>query len=121
MNGQQPEAVNPRPKTQPVNPASGNNWMYELMYQHRSLITAGALLLLSACGSSPDEAASPDTLHVSCLEPPNTSVCRAAKPAFYYDYQSDSCKRFNWGGCGANVPFQSMDQCVKTCGGRAAP
>ena len=95
--------------------------LYELMYQHRGLITAGALLLLSACGSSPDEAGSPDTLHVSCLEPPNTSVCRAAKPAFYYDYQSDSCKRFIWGGCGTKVPFQSMEQCVKTCGGRAAP
>ena len=95
--------------------------MYQRVYKHRRSLTAAAFLLLSACGSSPDEPSGPDTLHVSCLEPPNTGVCGAAKPAFYYDYQSDSCKRFIWRGCGANVPFHSMDQCVKTCGGRAAP
>jgi hypothetical protein len=91
------------------------------MYQLRRSMTAVAVLLLSACGSSPDEVGGSDSLHVSCLEPPNTGLCRTAKPAYYYDYQSDSCKRFLWGGCGSKVPFQSVEACVKTCGGRAAP
>ncbi|MGB5733737.1 MAG: BPTI/Kunitz-type proteinase inhibitor domain-containing protein [Thiohalocapsa sp.] len=91
------------------------------MHWHRRSMIAAAVLVLSACGSSPEEAGNTDALHVSCLEPPTTGTCRAAKPAFYYDYPSDSCKRFIWGGCGSKVPFQSLEQCVQTCGGRAAP
>lgn len=76
--------------------------------------------LLSACGGSPDGATlSPDALHVRCLEQPDTGSCGAAKPAFYYDYSTDSCRQFLWGGCGANLPFESMEACVSACGGRA--
>jgi hypothetical protein len=87
----------------------------------RCAIVASLLaLLLVACGATP-ESSTGEQLHVSCLEKPDTGVCRAGKPAFYYDYPTDSCQRFVWGGCGGKVPFQSMDQCVKTCGGRPAP
>jgi hypothetical protein len=86
----------------------------------RAIVVGCLILLLAACGSTP-ESSPGEQLHVSCLEKPDTGVCRAAKTAFYYDYPSDSCRRFNWGGCGGRVPFQSMDQCVKTCGGRPAP
>jgi len=80
-------------------------------------LVLGLTLVLAGCGGAPESRLS-DQLHVSCLEKPATGVCRAAKPAFYYDYPSDSCRRFSWGGCGNKAPFQSMDQCVKTCGGR---
>ncbi len=73
--------------------------------------------LLSACGGSPDGAIpSSDALHVSCLARPDTGNCRAAKPAFYYDYATDSCRHFLWGGCGENLPFESMDDCISACG-----
>ena len=90
------------------------------MYQRRLLTALCLAMLVAACGGTP-ESNSGDQLHVSCLEPPDTGVCRATKPAFYYDYHTDSCRRFIWGGCGGKIPFQSLDQCVKTCGGRPAP
>jgi hypothetical protein len=87
-----------------------------------SIIKAGitaVTALLTACSGSPDGADFPgNALHVSCLQRPDTGSCRAAKPAYYYDYASDSCRQFLWGGCGVNVPFRSMDDCVNACGGR---
>ncbi|MGB5831233.1 MAG: BPTI/Kunitz-type proteinase inhibitor domain-containing protein [Thiohalocapsa sp.] len=91
------------------------------MYQYRFSAIMAVTFLMSACSGSPDEVRSSDSLPVSCLEQPDTGVCRAAKPAYYYDYQSDSCKRFVWGGCGGSIPFESMDACVAACGGRPAP
>lgn len=79
-----------------------------------------ALALLAGCGGGVDNgAAAPDGLHVSCLEKPDPGPCRAAKPAYYYDYKTDSCKRFLWGGCRGNVPFETLEQCHRMCkGGR---
>jgi hypothetical protein len=82
-----------------------------------------AMLLLAACGGGADNAGGPvtpaDALHVSCLTKPDPGPCRGAKPAFYYDYQSDSCKQFTWGGCQGSVPFGSLDECRRMCtGGR---
>jgi hypothetical protein len=79
-----------------------------------------ATSLLAGCGSGAPETDSGDLLHVSCLERPDTGICRTPKPAFYYDYQSDSCKRFLWGGCGAREPFRTLEECVEACGAREA-
>ncbi|HBG96017.1 MAG TPA: proteinase inhibitor I4 serpin [Chromatiaceae bacterium] len=90
------------------------------MNLRRLLLFFATGMLLVACGGTPNSNTG-DQLHVSCLEKPSTGICRKAKPAVYYDYESDSCLRFNWGGCGDNVPFRNMEECVKTCGGRAQP
>jgi hypothetical protein len=84
-----------------------------------------SVVLLAGCGGggkdNPDSvpAVPADALHVSCLEQPDPGPCRAAKPAYYFDYQSDSCRQFLWGGCQGNVPFESLDECLRMCkGGR---
>lgn len=79
------------------------------------------LLFLVGCagGSSSGEAA--DLLHVSCLQEPQRGRCGRPRPAFYYDYQSDSCRPFRQGVCDPDWPFQALRDCVNTCGGRAAP
>lgn len=81
-----------------------------------------ASAMLTGCGGGGDNAEPPvpaDSLHVSCLEKPDPGPCRAAKPAYFYDYRSDSCRRFFWGGCQGNVPFETLEQCLKMCkGGR---
>ena len=81
------------------------------------------LVVLAGCGGGGDNPAGPaapaDALHVSCLAKPDPGPCRAAKPAFYYDYPSDSCRQFMWGGCQGTVPFQTLDECLRMCkGGR---
>lgn len=82
------------------------------------LALLGVALLLAGCGGGADNGGgAADGLHVSCLEEPDTRPCRAAKPAYYYDYQTDSCKRFLWGGCQGNVPFETLEHCLRMCKG----
>jgi hypothetical protein len=89
-------------------------------------LTSGLLaaLLLAACGGGPkvtQSADSGDLLHVSCLQAPPSGTCSRPRPAFYYDYQTDSCRPFFPGVCDPNWPFQSVRDCLQVCGGRAAP
>jgi hypothetical protein len=86
----------------------------------RRASAAGLCLLLAGCGGAdkPDTPAAPaDALHVSCLAKPDPGPCRAAKPAFYYDYQADSCQQFLWGGCQGRVPFETLQDCLRMCKG----
>jgi hypothetical protein len=76
-----------------------------------------AAVLVASCGSAPETAPS-DGIHVSCLAEPDPGPCRAAKPGFYYDYRSDTCNRFIYGGCAGKLPFATMEECLQTCGGR---
>ncbi|MCG6940131.1 MAG: BPTI/Kunitz domain-containing protein [Thiohalocapsa sp.] len=80
-----------------------------------------AAALLAGCGGGGDNPGSrvpaADSLHVSCLQKPDPGPCRAAKPGYFYDYKSDSCRRFIWGGCQGNVPFETLEQCLKMCKG----
>jgi hypothetical protein len=81
-----------------------------------SVLVAGALL--AGCGGGADNAAVPtDSLHVSCLVKPEPGPCRAAKQAYFYDYRTDSCRQFLWGGCQGRVPFGTLEQCLRMCKG----
>ncbi|MCF8015735.1 MAG: proteinase inhibitor I4 serpin [Chromatiaceae bacterium] len=79
------------------------------------------LSLLVGCAGGPDAGDNGDLLHVSCLQEPQLGRCSRSRPAFYYDYQSDSCRPFRQGVCDSDWPFQSLRDCVKTCGGRPSP
>ncbi|EKF75521.1 proteinase inhibitor I2 Kunitz metazoa [Alcanivorax hongdengensis A-11-3] len=83
-----------------------------------SLITAAALALtalLAACQSAPDEL--PD----ACYQKPESGMCRAAFQRYYYDEDTGTCKSFIWGGCKGSVPFETLDDCTRSCDALAAP
>jgi hypothetical protein len=72
--------------------------------------------LLAVLGTSCiDGTRKQDLLHVDCLVAPDPGPCKGAFPGFYYDYQSDRCKSFTYGGCEGARPFESMQACLKTC------
>lgn len=97
---------------------------YRLRQGPRQSLALLLALSLAACGGEPkvaETADSGDLLHVSCLQAPQTGTCSRPRPAFYYDYQTDSCRPFFPGVCDPNWPFHSVRDCLQVCGGRAAP
>jgi hypothetical protein len=54
-------------------------------------------------------------LPVHCLDKPDPGSCKARLPKFYYDYPSDTCRMFHYGGCGGNVPFETRTACEEEC------
>ena len=52
-----------------------------------------------------------------CELGPETGVCEAYIPSYFYNVTSKKCDMFIYGGCGGNDNrFSTMDQCQKTCG-----
>jgi len=55
-----------------------------------------------------------------CRLPPETGMCRAAVPSWYYDSKKGKCKRFTWGGCRGNANrFKTKKDCKQACGDTA--
>ncbi|MDH5463476.1 MAG: BPTI/Kunitz domain-containing protein [Nitrosopumilus sp.] len=51
----------------------------------------------------------------SCYSVPDVGLCKASIEKYYFDWESDSCKSFTWGGCGGTVPFDTMGLCRGLC------
>lgn len=71
-------------------------------------------LALSGCLGGTRQA---DLMHVDCLNPPDPGSCHGRLEGYYYDYQTDRCRRFTYGDCDARVPFESLEGCMRACGG----
>ncbi|CAO3626395.1 unnamed protein product [Cunninghamella blakesleeana] len=51
-----------------------------------------------------------------CYEPLVVGLCQAVIPKWYYNPRSGHCKRFTYGGCGANGNnFNSFKECHALC------
>ena len=52
-----------------------------------------------------------------CGLEPETGLCEAYIPSYFYNVTSKRCERFIYGGCGGNDNrFSTMEQCQATCG-----
>lgn len=74
-----------------------------------SLLIISLLFILLGCASKEikkDE---------KCFQKGETGKCRAFFIKYHFNQESNSCEKFVWGGCGGNVPFDSLEQCQKTC------
>uniref|UniRef100_A0A8C3SFF0 Serine peptidase inhibitor, Kunitz type 2 n=1 Tax=Chelydra serpentina TaxID=8475 RepID=A0A8C3SFF0_CHESE len=88
---------------------------------------AGLVLLLAVLGAvrgreaSGEPAGSPTPGPPEfCLLPKVVGRCRAAFPRWWYNATSQTCQRFTYGGCGANLNnFLAEDKCRATCAAAA--
>ncbi|MBI5553614.1 MAG: hypothetical protein HY917_02625, partial [Candidatus Diapherotrites archaeon] len=51
-----------------------------------------------------------------CVQLPDRGSCRGFEERFYFDWRTNACASFVWGGCGGSVPFDSLDSCTQACG-----
>jgi hypothetical protein len=71
--------------------------------------------LLGACAGTQD---SDNDLPVKCVDKPDPGPCKGRLKKYWYDYKTDSCRMFYYGGCGGHIPFETRDACEETCFGR---
>ena len=50
-----------------------------------------------------------------CSVIPDVGLCKASIEKYYFDWETNSCKSFTWGGCGGTVPFDTMELCQSLC------
>lgn len=52
----------------------------------------------------------------TCFLPKVTGDCRAYFPRYYFNYTTETCERFIYGGCQGNSNnFKTIAECYKTC------
>ncbi|CAG7728118.1 unnamed protein product [Allacma fusca] len=52
-----------------------------------------------------------------CRLPVNSGICRAMIRRYYWNFQTNSCQMFTYGGCGGNRNnFRSSQECAQECG-----
>jgi hypothetical protein len=73
------------------------------------LLTLISIFALTSCTTTQKK------LDSKCYSQPKTGKCKAMINKYYFDFNSGTCKTFIWGGCGGNVPFQTMKECKKSC------
>ncbi len=56
-----------------------------------------------------------DRLSETCRKKPDPGFCKGHFEEFYFDAQSGTCKTFFWGGCQGSVPFETLEECKKSC------
>ncbi|GFY60855.1 carboxypeptidase inhibitor SmCI [Trichonephila inaurata madagascariensis] len=53
----------------------------------------------------------------NCEDKPDSGVCMAYMPMFYYDAETQTCRKFIYGGCQGNGNrYASEEECMKQCG-----
>jgi hypothetical protein len=50
-----------------------------------------------------------------CRAKPEPGPCKAAMERYYFDPATQTCKMFFWGGCNGTTPFETLEECNKTC------
>ncbi len=56
-----------------------------------------------------------EDIPAECRKKPDPGFCKGRFEAYYFDEQSHSCKPFFWGGCQGVVPFDTLEECEKSC------
>ena len=55
-------------------------------------------------------------INLMCMLPKEVGRCRGSVTRFYFNYQTETCEQFTYGGCGGNANnFDTLDECQQAC------
>ncbi len=66
------------------------------------------LLIFTACSNKAK-------LPEKCYEKGITGKCRAYFIKYEYSQEKGKCQKFVYGGCGGNIPFNTLAKCEESC------
>jgi hypothetical protein len=81
----------------------------------RAAVLLPCLALLAAATGCVETTETKPGLPVYCLDKPDPGPCDQRIPMYYYDYPSDTCRVFQYGGCQGHVPFETRSACEDAC------
>ncbi|UXP30828.1 BPTI/Kunitz domain-containing protein [Reichenbachiella agarivorans] len=70
-----------------------------------------AVLLIGVLSQCKEDCTQSD----KCSLAPDAGFCYAYIPKYYYDKEEKQCKSFIYGGCGGEVPFETLEACENGC------
>lgn len=50
-----------------------------------------------------------------CFLPPKSGKCYGYIEKYYYNRDNNKCEKYVYGGCGATVPFDTLEECSNVC------
>jgi hypothetical protein len=68
-----------------------------------NLLTIVCIMTFTSCQKDPCKS--------SCEMEPDPGVCLAYIPKYFFNLGTGQCEEFTWGGCGGQVPFESLFEC----------
>lgn len=94
--------------------------MLRLTYTARILVIACAFIC--ACKTKKLSSASPEEKVIEvrserCVLRYDPGPCRGAFTRYYFHRGEGKCKSFIYGGCDGVVPFETLEECQRACGG----
>ena len=51
----------------------------------------------------------------ACYLEPDIGPCDGYFPRYYFDWITEECTEFIWGGCEGVVPFETLEECEESC------
>ncbi|WP_072679618.1 BPTI/Kunitz domain-containing protein [Arcobacter sp. LA11] len=77
----------------------------------RIIILLLPLFSFTACSTSSNSI----KLSKKCYKKGVTGMCRGYFIKYEYNEKTKKCQHFVYGGCGGNIPFNTLDECKKSC------
>lgn len=77
-------------------------------------ICCAFVLLCLACSNK--NVVNDAKLSAKCYLEHDPGPCRMAIDRYYYDESEKKCKKFIYGGCKGEAPFETLKECQVTCG-----
>ncbi|KAM9308074.1 papilin-like [Gastrophryne carolinensis] len=100
-------------------PVKGNCEAIKTRYNYNAATNTCNKFIYGGCGGNGNNyktLAECKQAYKECVSPPYTGNCEALAINYNYDAETNTCNKFNYGGCGGNGNnYETLEECERTC------